>query len=149
MEVSKVSICVVVADASRARLLFAEYWDTPLTEYKDLVHPESRLREQDLVSDGTGSGIDSGGHGMHSMGHENSAHLRQAEDFAREVCAEIDSLRKKADLRRIYLVAPPRFLGQLRSAMNKQCQTMIAGETDKNLVTHDIEDIRSHLPKRI
>lgn len=143
------SICVVVADASRARILLAEYGDSGLSEYKDLVHPESRLREQDLVSDGTGSGIDSGGHGMHSMGHENSAHIRQAEDFAREVCDEIDRYRRKADLRRIYLVAPPKFLGQLRAAMSKQCQAMIAGETGKNLVMQKIEDIRAQLPKRI
>ena len=143
------SICVAVADASRARILLAEYWDTPLTEYKDLVHPESRLREQDLVSDETGNVYDSGGHGIHGMGQENAAHKKEVEDFAREVCSEIDNLRKKTDLRRIYLVAPPRFLGQLRAAMNRQCHALIAGEVDKNLVMQDIEAIRSHLPKRI
>jgi protein required for attachment to host cells len=143
------SICVVVADGSRARFLLAEHGDSALTEHSDLVHPESRLRERDLVSDGTGSGIDSGGHGMHSMGHENSAHLKHAEDFAREVCGEIDRVRGQVDLRRIYLLAPPKFLGLLRAALSKQCRSMIAGETDKNLVTHGIDDIRAHLPRRL
>jgi protein required for attachment to host cells len=143
------SICIVVADASRARILIAEIRSDELTEYKDLVHPEGRLREQDLVSDGSGSGIDSGGHGMHSMGHEDSAHTRQTEVFAREVCQEIDHLREKNRLHRIYLVAPPKFLGQLRAAMSKPSAALVSGETGKNLVTHRIEDIRAHLPRRL
>ena len=143
------SICVVVADTSRARILLAEFGDSALSEHSDLVHPESRLREQDLVSDETGNVYDSGGHGIHGMGQENSAHRKQAEDFAREVCGEIEQTRRQGELHRIYLIAPPRFLGQLRSAMNKQCAALIAGETDKNLVTHGIDDIRAHLPKRL
>lgn len=143
------SICVLVADGSRARLMLAENGNAELTEYKDLVHPEGRLREQDLVSDGSGSGMDSGGHGMHSMGHENSAHERHVEEFAREVCDEIDRLREQGGLHRIYLLAPPKFLGQLRAAMNKQSEALLAGETDKNLVRHSIEDIRAHLPRRL
>ena len=149
MEVKKVSICVVVADASRARILLAEFGDSALTENSDLVHPEGRLREQDLVSDGSGSGRDSGGHGMHSMGHEGSAQAKQAEDFAREVCVEIDRVREKGGLHRIYLLAPPKFLGKLRAAMSKQSTALIAGETDKNLVTHSVDDIRAQLPKRL
>ena len=113
------------------------------------MHPESRLREQDLVSDGSGSGRDSGGQGMHSMGHEKTARQKQAEDFAREVCAELDQLRNQGQLRRIYLVAPPKFLGQLRAAMSKQSAALVAGETDKDLVTHGIDDIRAHLPKHL
>ena len=66
------SICVVVADSSKARILLAESGHGALTDDRDFVHPESRFREQDLVTDGTGSEIDSGGYGKHSMGHENA-----------------------------------------------------------------------------
>ena len=143
------SICIVVADTSRARIFLAEIGSDDLQEYRDIVHPEARLREQDLVSDGPGSGIDSGGHGMHSMGHEDSAHHRQAEEFARELCSEIDHLRQKDRLHRIYLLAPPKFLGQLRAAMSKQSAALVSGEIDKNLVTHRIGEIRAHLPRRL
>jgi hypothetical protein len=73
------SICVVVADSSKARILLAENGHGALIDDRDFVHPESRLREQDLVSDGTGNETDSGGYGKHSMGHENAAHRRHAE----------------------------------------------------------------------
>ena len=92
---------VVVADSSRARMLLSESGDSVLSEYKDLVHPESRLREKDLLSDETGNVYDSGGHGIHGMGQENTAHRKETEDFAREICAEVDHLRNKGELRRI------------------------------------------------
>jgi len=143
------SIIVLVADGSRARFLRAEDGGSPLTETADFVHPESRLRQQDLVSDGSGSGRDSGGYGLHSMGHENEAHRRQQETFARELCNEIDRLRGAGDLHRIYLVAPPGFLGHLRAALGKQSTELIAGEVGKELIAGSLDDIRSHLPKRL
>lgn len=143
------SICVVVADGSKARLLLADSGQGPLIDKLDFVHPESRLREQDLVSDGTGSESDAGGYGKHSMGHERTAHEKEMKNFADVLCVEIDRLRQGSDLRRIYLVAAPKFLGLLRSGMSKQCSAMIEGEISKDLVSHSIEDIRSHLPQRL
>ena len=141
------SIIVVVADSSKARILVTESGRGALTDDRDFVHPESRLKEQDLVSDGTGNEIDSGGYGKHSMGHENAAHRKHAEAFADELCVEIDKLRRNSDLHKIYLVASPKFLGLLRSSLSKQCTELLAGEINKDLVNHSIEDIRSHLPK--
>ena len=143
------SICVVVADSSKARILVAESGHDPLTEHGDYVHPESRLKEQDLVSDGTGSGIDSGGYGKHSMGHEKSAHKQQAKTFASDLCEEVEKIRRNSDVRRIYLIASPRFLGLLRSGMNKPCAELVAGEVNKDLVSQSLEQIRAHLPNRL
>jgi protein required for attachment to host cells len=143
------SICVVVADSSRARILLAEIEHSSLIDYRDFIHSESRLREQDLVTDGTGTEVDSGGYGKHSMGHENAAHQKHAETFANELCGEIDKLRRNRDLHKIYLVASPKFLGLLRSSISKQCTELLVGEINKDLVTHSIEDIRSHLPKHL
>ena len=142
-------IAVIVADASRARILATREDPGELYELEDLVHPESRLREQELVADGTGSGSDSGGHGMHSMGHEKAAHDRQAEIFAKELSSALDKLHRRQQLRRVYLVAAPGFLGLLRASLSKQCTSLVAGEVGKNLVTHKLEEIRAQLPKRL
>jgi len=142
-------IAVIVADASRARILATREDPGELIELEDLLHPESRLREQELVADGPGSGSDSGGHGMHSMGHEKAAHDRQAEIFARELCEQIDKLHQRKKLRRIYLVAAPAFLGLMRASLGKQCAALVTAEVGKNLVTHSLQEIRAHLPKRL
>ena len=143
------SICIVVADGSKARILSAQNGASPLQDDGAYIHCQSRQREQDLVADKTGSGNDSGGYGKHSMGHEKAARQNQLETFAHELCKEIDNVRKKVDLREIYLIAAPKFLGLLRSGLSKQCSELLVGEVNKNLVNHSIKDIRSHLPRRL
>ena len=143
------SIYVIVADSSRARFLAASKVDQPLRDAKDFIHSESRLREQDLVSDGSGSDGDSGGYGRHSMGHEKSAQEQEARIFARQLADEVEKIRQGGEARRIYLVAPPKFLGLLRTSLSKQCIPLIAGEVNKDLVDHGIDDIRAHLPKKL
>ncbi len=132
------SICVLVADSSKAKILVAESGQDPLVEKEVLDHPEGRLREQDLVTDGSGG-----------EGYEGEARQHQAAGFAAEICTELDRLRRTSELHRIYLVAPPKFLGLLRSALSQQCSEMLAGEINKDLVNHKIDDIRSQLPKRM
>ncbi len=142
-------ISVIVADASRCRILNAQDMLDELSDVEDLIHSESRLREQDLVADGSGSGSDSGGHGKHSMGHEKEAHARQAEIFAKELCDHIDKLHRREKIHRIYLVAAPGFMGLLRANLSKQSASLVAGEVSKNLVTHNLGEIRTHLPRRL
>lgn len=143
------SVCVVVANSSKAKLMLAEDAVSELIESSDFVHPESSLREQDLVSDSPGGAGDSAGPGRHSMGHEQEARQREAALFSQELMAEVEKLRQKKDLRRIYLVAPPKFLGLLRSHISKPCQALLEEEINKDLVTRDIAEIRSYLPKRL
>jgi protein required for attachment to host cells len=140
------SILVVVADSSRARIFLAEDRLSDLSEMKDMVHPEARLKQQELVSDEAGAGSGNGG-GFHSMGHEKDAHKQQAELFARELCQDLDKIVVDKDVRKIYLVAAPRFLGLMRSGLSKCCADKIVGEHAKDLVNHNINDIRGHLPK--
>ncbi len=141
------SICVLVADSSKARIMLAQAGRGPLIDDRDFIHSESRLREQDLVADGSGDDSDPGGYGKHSMGYETAKHKRQTEIFARELSGEIDKLRQRSGLHKIYLVAAPKFLGLLRKSLSNQCTELLAGEINKDLVNHGLEDIRGHLPK--
>ena len=143
------SICVIVADSSKARILTAQSRSGTLEINRELIHDDSRLKEQELVADGAGITNDSGGYGKHSMGYEKNAHQRQAKIFAHELCSEVDKIRRKDDIGRIHLVAAPKFLGLLRNSLNKQCAALLVGEINKDLVNHSIEDIRAHLPRQL
>lgn len=141
------TIFVIVADASRARIFSAVDKAAPLTETKDLVNTATRLRDQDLIADGHGSGVDSAGHGKHTMGHENDAHKHQASEFSRQLADEIERERGAGALLRIYIIAPPEFLGLIRSDLTKASSALVEATINKDLVQHSIDDIRSHLPK--
>lgn len=139
------SIWVVVADASKARIFSAKSRNGVLLETGDYLHVESRMKGRDLKTDAPGRAFDSGGQGRHAMGKEQEVAEREAEIFARELCAEIDKAAQTSQFEKLYIIATPRFLGHLRAQMSAQAKNLIAGEVSKDLVSHDVPDIRKHL----
>jgi protein required for attachment to host cells len=143
------SILIVVADAFHARLISADTNGNSLSEISDLVHPASREREINLIADDRGMGKDVSQFGRHSMGHEGESRYHEKQEFARQLCTEIDTLIKDMSPSAIYQIAPPEFTGILRSTRSKNTTKLIVQELKKDLVKHSIKDIRSHLPKRL
>lgn len=137
---------VVVADNSRARFFTAEKPASALTEVQDLAYPEARLREGDLSTDKQGRDRNPG-RGAHGVGNEASRKQEGAERFALLVCNELEAARNRDDLRKLYIVAAPAFLGLLRKQQSPALKQLIAGEIDKNLTTQDPATIRTHLPE--
>jgi len=141
------TICVVVADASRARLFKAEKRNGPIEELRDFAHPASRLREGELVSDGEGKLNGPGGNP--AMADEPSHKQDEAKHFASELCAELERAISAGECTRLYWIAPPKFLGMLREEASAALRDKLSGEIDKDLVRHSVEDIRAHLPEHL
>lgn len=140
------SIWVVVADASRARIFSAENRNGNLNEEAGYVHPASRQKGMDLESDSQGRAFDSGGQGRHAMGKESDYSEHEAEVFARELCGEINKACHNASFDKLYVIATPRFLGHVRAHLGAQAKKLVAGEVTKDVVNHGSQDIRKQLP---
>jgi protein required for attachment to host cells len=138
------SIWVVVADNSRARIFSAEKAASSLSEVRDLTNPEARLHEGDLVSDK--GGRDRGMAGAHGFGIEDEHKHEGYEKFALAVCTELESARVSGQLSKLYVVAAPSFLGLLRKHQSSALRQLVQGEVDKNLTTQDAKAIRGCLP---
>lgn len=139
------AIWVLVADASRARLFKAVKKKGPLEELRDWAHPESRLHEGDLVTDGDGTNQGPGGH--HGVAADPVHKVAEAERFAIELAKELDTARANGNFSRLYLVAPPKFLGFFRKHASKELSEKVSGEVDKDLTMQSAEDIRKQLPE--
>jgi len=137
---------VLVADNSRARFFAAEKASGPLQEVRDLLYPEARLHEGDLVSDKPGRDRNPGA-GAHGLSSDATHKQDGADRFALEVCNELESARNGGAFRKLYVVAAPHFLGLLRKHQSPSLREMVAGEVDKNLTTQDGAAIRKHLPQ--
>lgn len=136
---------VLVADNCRARIFSADNPSSPLTEIRDLTHPEARLHEGDLVTDKNGRDR-SAGTGGNSLG-DGSSHKQEGVDrFAITVCEELEAARAKDTFHKLYIVAAPAFLGMLRKHQSNNIKPLIAAELDKNLATRDSTAIRKQLP---
>ena len=139
------SALVVVAESSRARIFEMQNPNSPLTEVRDMVHPESRAHAQDLTSDLPGRTFDRRGQGRHAMEvpmdvkeQESILFAEQLADFINAECSD-----RKAD--RLYIAAAPHFLGLLRKKLGEEAKRHIVRQIDKNLVTLAEAEIRRHL----
>ena len=136
---------VLVAENSRARLFNWKSLNV-LDEIKTFSHPESRLHEQDLVSDKRGRSFDSAGYGRHAQEAPTSARQHESETFAKEIVAELDQCRSRNKYEKLFIIAAPHFLGQLRDEMSPSLHKAVVQEISKNMAQQPTEDIRKHLP---
>ena len=137
---------VVAADSSRARILSCQNRQGHLEEVEALVRPESRLHGQALQSDGPGRAFDSGGQGRHAMEPKVDVKQQEAIRFAKQVCDTLTAAHGQGRFSKLYIVAAPAFLGLLRDGLHAPVHQAIAGSVAKNMASHGLDEIRSHLP---
>lgn len=139
-------IWVLVADSVRARFLTAAGRNTPLEELKVMVNPNERMSEQEFTTDRPGRAYDRMGQGRHAMEQSTEPKVVEAARFAKAVVLEMDDGRRQGKFERLYLVAPPKFLGHLRDAMDNPLTALVAGEVTKDITKLSPKEIRGHLP---
>jgi protein required for attachment to host cells len=145
---------VIVADAGRARVLTAAAEDSALIETDDLLQPDARLTAQQLTAGRHGHVTGGAGHaGARAGGHSFTAHHSPAEasadEFADVVCDYLDFMRDVGRLEKLYLIAPPDFLGLLRHKLGRSTRALIAQELALDLTRHPLDAIRAALPVRL
>ncbi|GGC05888.1 hypothetical protein GCM10011352_35120 [Marinobacterium zhoushanense] len=120
---------IVVADASKARVYAQNKPRGELLEIMDLVHPEARVKESALISDGPGI--------------PEKGSVRQTEDqrFARDIMAKVRHALDTNEIRGFYLAAPPHFLGLLRESMDGHLRKSLHQDLDKNLTGATHSDV--------
>ena len=114
-------IWVLVADANRARYFETDSPTGDLRETTDMVHPESRLHERAIRTDKPGRAFDRSGQGRHALSEQESIREQSAIAFAIEIADHLDNARTKHSFDRLIVVAPPKFLGELRERLDTTC----------------------------
>ncbi len=154
---------VVVADEARARFFRVEKvpgahagtqyapapkpWEGELIELKDLAHAESLLPEREMETDEPGVVNVPGMHSKFGVDEKISPKEKEALRFAKTLAEAL--YEDVAEYDRLYLVAPPRFLGQLREKLDKHVLAKLVGEFHEELTHFPPEMIREHLPEKL
>lgn len=126
---------LVAADAARARIFSREKKYSALQEIDTLVHPESRLMRQDLVSDRPGQVHESRSPGESSHQEPTDPKQKESDRFAHELAAYLRQACNGNDIAGITLVAEPGFLGQVRKAMDSRVRKLVIREVTKSVTT--------------
>ncbi len=132
---------VVVADSAKARIFSRNKKFSPLEELETLVHPESRLHRQDLVSDRPGQVQESRTPGESVNEEPTDPKVVEAQVFAREIAHRLRESRLSGNYSSLVLVADPRFLGLLRKCMDEDTRRTIDQEVPKNVTREAIDRI--------
>jgi protein required for attachment to host cells len=137
---------IVAADASRARILQVTDPEHRLSEIDDLYNPAGRLSDREMVSDAEPRFR--GSSGPASDREAKGAVDHEVEVFAKQIGDYLDKARTSHRYDRLHLIAPPRFLGQLRKELGKEVEKLVAGELPKDLSWVNARDLEQKLFRR-
>lgn len=134
---------ILAADSSRARILQVMDREERLAEIEDLLNPQGRAHERDLLADGHPRFRGTSGPG--SDRQETGAGEHETELFAKRIGDYLDKARNAHRYDRLHLIAPPKFLGQLRKELGKEVQKMVSEEVPKDLSWLDARELEAKL----
>ena len=141
------STWVLVAHEAGARLFENHGPGKGLALVEEIDHPEGRMRDGELVSDRPGRSFrkDSGDPRRASMSQNEGPHERVVATFARDLATRLQRGRVRNEYQRLVLVAPPRFLGLLRSSLDGPTSQLVVGSLHKDLATTKEAELIEHL----
>lgn len=130
---------IVAADASRARILQVMDREQRLSEIEDLYNPAGRLNEREITSD-----AEPRFHGSVGPGSDREAKgavEHEVEMFVKRLGDYLDKARTSHRYDRLHLIAPPKFLGQLRKELGKEVGKLVVEELPKDLSWLDAREL--------
>jgi protein required for attachment to host cells len=140
---------IVSGDSSRARILQVTGPDR-LEEIESFDNPKGRMHNRDARTDshprfnghggvGKAGSAPTGGPGNDR--EEITPAEQSAEVFSRQLADYLDKARMAHRFDRLYLVAPPKFLGFIRKELGKEVGKLVRDEIDKDLSWLDAREI--------
>lgn len=138
---------ILVAHEAGARLFESPGPGKGITCIEEIEHPEGRARDRELVSDRPGRSFrkNSGDPRRASMGESGGPHEQAVADFGRALAQKLQQGRVENRFGRLVLVAPPKFLGTLRSSLDSATGQLVVGSLDKDLASAKEADLVERL----
>jgi len=134
---------VVVAESSRAKIFEVESTESKntLKELKGFTHSTSRNHKSQLTGSQQKEGRQS-----RLTSTDNTHGDNDRTVFARSLSQHLNSARNKGEFKKLILMSPPKFLGDLRKNLGHETNKFVVSAIDKNLVRHNVKDIQAHIP---
>jgi len=126
---------IVAADASRARIFEIADPERRLSLVEEFDHPEGRAGNRELNFDAQGRNPTQGGGAGE---HENDV-------FSKTLSRYLDKARTQHRYDKLYLIAPPEFLGLMRENLSKEVRRITAEEINKDLSWFGTRDMERYV----
>ncbi|ANQ84872.1 host attachment protein [Azoarcus olearius] len=138
---------ILVANASLAKLYANFGPNKGLKLVKELIHPESRQKNSELVTDR--SGAMAGVAGIGSMQPQTLPKQHEAQVFAQEIAQELYRGRASNAFKRAIIVAPPAFMGMLNNVLDGPTSQLVTDRFEKDYTKTPEPELAARLSDRI
>jgi protein required for attachment to host cells len=144
---------IVSGDSSRARILQVTGPDR-LEEVESFDNPKGRMHNRDARGDAYPRFNGHGGVGKAGTGQsggpgndreEITPAEHSAEVFSRQLAEYLDKARIAHRFDRLYLVAPPKFLGFIRKELGKEVGKLVHEEIHKDFSSLNLRDLAKQI----
>jgi protein required for attachment to host cells len=136
---------IMVADSARARLFEIGVKDGQLFEVGGYANPEAQIKPSELAHDRLPRTHESASTVRHAKEPHTDPHDKTAQKFARGLAEILEQGRTAHNYTRLLLVAPARFLGQLRHELGDQVSKLVAKSISKDYSRADAAEIKAML----
>ena len=141
-------IWVLAADNSRARIFETTRRNILEKEIETMVHPAGRQSVQEMTTDRPGrSPHPSGGEKRVAYAPSVDPKKYETQQFARHLSQILNRASRDNIFVKLYIIAPPSFLGMIRSGLDSHVKEKVKSDIDTNLTQLKMEEIRAHLPE--
>lgn len=138
-------VWIVLANAYNAAIYSASERNLEFGLIKKLLHTESKLKEKDLISDKPGHYI-KGHNTIRGSYAETTDHkLLETENFAKEICKELENGRTHNAYKGLIIVAEPHFYGLLKKAANSHIGNKIKYHVAKDYTHYSEQELKLEL----
>ncbi len=138
---------VVVADGFRARFFDNHGIGKGLQPADPAELGAAHPPAHDIVSDRPGATKDRHGEALHAYAPTTDPKDHEKEKFVAHIGKLLTDQAGRNEYERLVLVADPKTLGQLRTALGKAAQQRLHGELDKDLTHAGEKELPDHLGK--
>ncbi|MDN5865299.1 MAG: host attachment protein [Gammaproteobacteria bacterium] len=133
-------IWVLVGDENSARMFLTD-------RAAPLVEKEAHTAANAADKTGKQTNTSDSDHVIHAMDGGRDPRAEDERRFARVLADRLREARLSGSYERLFLVAPPAFLGALRPLLDAGTRDAVVGEMPKNLAQLKADSIRTHLPE--
>ena len=140
---------IVVADGARARFFEPRHDRHTLVpaNQADMVAPQSRLLDQELVTDRPGRNFSSHSTNRHALEPPHDPHKLEKHNFTAALAQVLEEACNRHEFDRLVLVAPPRSLGELHALLSPQVKKLVSHEIAKDLTASTPQNLWHALEK--
>jgi len=131
---------VVVADECQAKIFSFLHLHKGLEFKTRLAFPEGRDKIHEFTDERPGRKVYSSTHKVGLSG-EVDIEAQLSHQFAKQVAEYLDAARTAKKYQELVLVAPPKFLGDLRNHLSPTTAKLVKASLNKELTNSPIEEI--------